>query len=251
MHIAVQNRTLMQMFINKKQIERIKKMKKSRGFTLIELLVVIAIIAILAGMLLPALQQARERARRINCASNLKQIGTAMKLYSSSFNDKLPGGPARQGGNTANTALPNGNGANGLEILRSNDFLTDYSVFVCPSSTTSAGTGTARLTYAASTAAADANASYGFVGGMIEGDSSIYGRADSAISADLTGGTGATGSNNGNPNHTGFGNILYQGGHVTGHTGNGWFTKETVGLTTVFDNYMVPNTKIRNSNGTE
>ena len=220
-------------------------MKKSRGFTLIELLVVIAIIAILAGMLLPALQQARERARRINCASNLKQIGTAMKLYSSSFNDKLPGGPARQGGNTAKTALPDGNGANGLEILRSNDFLTDYSVFICPSSTTSAGTGTSRLSYGA--AAADANASYGFVGGMIEGDSNIYGRADSAISADLTGAAGI-GSNNDNPNHTGFGNILYQGGHVTGHTGNGWFTLETVGLTVNFNNYMVPN-QIRNSKG--
>ena len=226
-------------------------MKKSRGFTLIELLVVIAIIAILAGMLLPALQQARERARRINCASNLKQIGTAMKLYSSSFNDKLPGGPARQGG-LSNGTLTDGNGWKGLEILRSNDFLTDYAVFICPSSTTSAGTGTTALTYGGSSAASDANASYGFVGGMIEGDSSVYGRADSAISADLTG-AASIGSNNDNPNHTGFGNILYQGGHVTGHTGNGWFTKDTVGVPNdsavkAQDAYMVPN-RLRDSNG--
>ena len=63
------------------------------GFTLIEMLVVLAVISLLMGILLPALSQVRQQARRTACAGNLRQIGMAIHLYAESYDDTIPFGP--------------------------------------------------------------------------------------------------------------------------------------------------------------
>ena len=107
---------------------------KQEKFTLIELLVVIAIIAILAGMLMPALQQARERGKAANCMSNLKQMGAMFAMYRENFKGYLI-----QPGDLVSPTNPSGS------LLRFADYLTaangqkklegvSYSAFFrCPS----------------------------------------------------------------------------------------------------------------------
>ena len=90
------------------------------AFILIELLVVIAIIAILAGMLLPALNSARERGRSASCTGNLKQIGLFTTMYMDSFNGHFPGPPA------------DGSYRWAFTLIRSNTS-TDGQALYCPS----------------------------------------------------------------------------------------------------------------------
>ena len=132
---------------------RLSVKNSCRAFTLIELLVVIAIIAILAAMLLPALSSAKERAKRISCLNNLKQVGIAQFIYAGDGNDLIPKGlynpqfpdPFWNGpyasyilfpvAGTAKQPVPSNTQATNIGVFYTTGIIKNGKSFYCPSVT--------------------------------------------------------------------------------------------------------------------
>lgn len=102
----------------------------SHGFTLIELLVVIGIIAILAGMLLPALSRAKNKAQRITCANNLKQVSLSVRLWAENHDGKFPWKVEQaQGGGKPDGS---GNATVNLQFSILSNELATTKILLCP-----------------------------------------------------------------------------------------------------------------------
>jgi prepilin-type N-terminal cleavage/methylation domain-containing protein len=201
-----------------------------KGFTLIELLVVMAIIAILAALLLPALMNAMEKAKRASCMSNLRQINLALAMYAQDYNRWYPYSEDTATNGTRTLACLNlllGKGNDGT--ARGADYIGSIRTFICPSQGRDKVSTTGYLSATGSPTSCT-NCSYAYACGVPLRQDRV--ESDTALAGDKLGGYPA---DNGRanwtysdteyaltllstlryPNHSKYGlNVLYASGNV-------------------------------------
>lgn len=198
-------------------MSRHRQHRRGWGFTLLELLLVIAIIALLAGLLLPTLGKAKLQAKRINCVSNLQQLGVAFHSFAHDHDDKLPMHVSTNDGGTLISKL----GTNGVpyEIAPAyqhfqalSNELVSARLLICPADTRAAAEQFAALQNDNVSYLVVVNARFGNSLAVLSGDRNI-------AAATVTGILQTTPDDNPHVRwtdemHRGQGNLLFADGHV-------------------------------------